>query len=312
MAMDFSASAPPTGTFQPGTAAAATSVVELSFSARNLRDMDVFSKSDPVCVVFIKPFGSQKWSEIKRTECIKNNLNPHWVTKVQMNYMFEEQQPLKFAIFDLDSNSVHLDDHDFIGSSETSLGQIVSNGSVILDLVNPEYARGTNGSLVVTCEELSMCKDELHLQFLGKKLDKKDFFGSSDPFLVFSRSNEGGSYTVVHKSEHLKNNINPCWKAFLVSVRTLCNGDHDRNIKVECFDHNNSGNHSLIGEFYITVRQLLQGPGPENVYDCINPKKRVSDILHDILTLLIISRVWHFTEFHFLSIAFDVCETNLL
>ena len=274
--------------------------------------MDVFSKSDPVCVVFIKPFGSQKWSEIKRTECIKNNLNPHWVTKVQMNYMFEEQQPLKFAIFDLDSNSKILDDHDFIGSSETSLGQIVSNGSVILDFINPEYARGTNGSLVVTCEELSMCKDELHLQFLGKKLDKKDFFGSSDPFLVFSRSNEGGSYTVVHKSEHLKNNINPCWKAFLVSVRTLCNGDHDRNIKVECFDHNNSGNHSLIGEFYITVRQLLQGPGPENVYDCINPKKRVSDILHDILTLLIISRVWHFTEFHFLSIAFDVCETNLL
>lgn len=274
--MDFSASAPPSGTFQPGTAAAATSVVELSFSARNLRDMDVFSKSDPVCVVFIKPFGSQKWAEIKRTECIKNNLNPHWVTKVQMNYMFEEQQPLKFAIFDLDSNSACLDDHDFIGSCETSLGQIVSNGSVILDLINPEYARGTNGSLIVTCEELSMCKDELELQFLGKKLDKKDFFGSSDPFLVFSRSNEGGSYTVVHKSEHLKNNINPCWKKFLVSMRTLCNGDYDRNIKVECYDHNNSGNHSLIGEFYITVRQLLQGPGPDNVYDCINPKKKVS------------------------------------
>jgi len=272
--MDFSASAPPSGTFQPGTAAAATSVVELSFSARNLRDMDVFSKSDPVCVVFIKPFGSQKWAEIKRTECIKNNLNPHWVTKVQINYMFEEQQPLKFAIFDLDSNSACLDDHDFIGSCETSLGQIVSNGSVILDLINPEYARGTNGSLIVTCEELSMCKDELELQFLGKKMDKKDFFGSSDPFLIFSRSNEGGSYTVVHKSEHLKNNINPCWKKFLVSMRTLCNGDYDRNIKVECYDHNNSGNHSLIGEFYITVRQLLQGPGPDNVYDCINPKKK--------------------------------------
>ena len=63
---------------------------------------------------------------------------------------------------------------------------------------------------------------------------------------------------------------------FLVSIRTLCNGDYDRNIKIECYDHNNSGNHSLIGEFYITVRQLMQGPGPENVYDCINPKKKVS------------------------------------
>ena len=130
--------------------------------------MDVFSKSDPICVVYYKPFGSTKWAELRRTECIKNNLNPHWVTKVQMNYMFEEQQPLRFGIYDLDSNSAHLDDHDFIGSCETTLGQVVSHGSIILDLVNPEYQKGTNGSLIVTCEELSMCKDELELQFLGK------------------------------------------------------------------------------------------------------------------------------------------------
>ena len=120
-----------------------------------------------------------------------------------------------------------------------------------------------------------MCKDELELQFLGKKLDKKDWFGSSDPFLVFSRTNEGGTYTVVHKTEHINNNVNPLWKKFLVPVRTMCNGDYDRNIKVECYDHNQNGNHSLIGEFYITVRQLLEGPGPSNVYQCINPKKKV-------------------------------------
>jgi hypothetical protein len=44
-----------------------------------------------------------------------------------------------------------------------------------------------NGELIVSCEELSMCKDELELQFMAKKLDKKDFFGSSDPFLIVSR-----------------------------------------------------------------------------------------------------------------------------
>ena len=78
---DFSASAP-MGTFQPGTAAAATSIVELSMAARNLLDMDTFSKSDPICVVSTKLFGSQNYTEIKRTECIDNNLNPEWVTKV--------------------------------------------------------------------------------------------------------------------------------------------------------------------------------------------------------------------------------------
>jgi hypothetical protein len=109
---------------------------------------------------------------------------------------------------------------------------------------------------------------------LAKKLDKKDWFGSSDPFLVFSRTNEGGSYTVVHKTEHIKNNVNPLWKKFFIPVRTLCNGDYDRNIKVECFDHNLNGSHKLIGEFFITVRQLLEGPGASNIHRCINPKKK--------------------------------------
>lgn len=237
--------------------------------------MDVFSKSDPLCVVSTKPFGSDKWAEIRRTECIQNNLNPQWVTKIQMNYMFEEQQQLKFDVYDLDSNSRILDEHDFLGSCTVTLGQIVSSGTVVLDLLHPEYDRGSNGNMIVTCEELSSCKDELELQFIGKKLDKKDFFGSSDPFLNFLRSNESGNYSLVHKTEHINNNVNPTWKKFNIPLRTLCNGDIDRNIKVECYDHNNSGNHSFIGEFYITVRQLLDGPGPSTEFDVINPKKKV-------------------------------------
>jgi len=262
------------GTFQPGTAGNATSIVELSLSAKNLRDMDVFSKSDPICVVSTKPFGTQNWMEIKRTECIDNTLNPQWVTKVQISYTFEEQQYLKFDLYDVDSNTHRLDDHDFLGTCQVTLGQIVSSGNIILDLIHPKHQNGSNGSMIISCEELSMCKDELELQFLGKKLDKKDWFGSSDPFLVFSRSNEGGTFTVVHKTEHIKNNVNPLWKKFFIPVRTLCNGDYDRNIKVECFDHNLNGSHKLIGEFFINVRQLLEGPGASNIHRCINPKKK--------------------------------------
>jgi len=270
---DFSASAP-MGTFQPGTAAAATSIVELSLAARNLLDMDTFSKSDPICVVSLKPFGSQTFHEIKRTECIDNNLNPEWVTKIKVNYMFEEQQHLKFDVYDIDTNSRNLSDHDFLGSCTVTLGQVVSAGSAILDLIHPNYRKGSSGSLIVSCEEMSSCKDELQLQFLAKKLDKKDWFGSSDPFLRFHRTNEGGTYTVVHQTEHINNNCNPMWKKFTIPVRTLCNGDLDRNLKVECFDHNMNGNHALIGEFFITVRQLLEGPGPANEHPCINPKKK--------------------------------------
>ena len=46
--------------------------------------------------------------------------------------------------------------------------------------------------LQVGAEELSSCKEQAVMQFRAHKLDKKDFFGKSDPFLTFSRSNEDG------------------------------------------------------------------------------------------------------------------------
>lgn len=36
-------------------------------------------------------------------------------------------------------------------------------------------------------------QDVATMQFCANKLDKKDFFGKSDPFLVFFRSNEDGT-----------------------------------------------------------------------------------------------------------------------
>ena len=270
--------------FQPGSAGAATSLVELSIAGRNLRDMDVFSKSDPMCVVYVQPFGvTNSWQELLRTECIKNTLNPQFTRKVQISYCFEQQQHLKFEMYDIDNLSNNLSDHDFIGRATCTLGQIVTAGGggsggngITLTLNNPDYG-GNCGQIIISAEELSMCKDELEIQFMGKKLDKKDWFGSSDPFLQISRSNERpGEFTVVHRTEHISNNVNPVWKPFVISIRTLCNGDLDRNLKFECFDHNNNGNHSYIGEFSTTARNLLEGPGPANIHPCINIKKKNS------------------------------------
>lgn len=273
--------------FQAGSAGSATSLVELSISGRNLRDMDVFSKSDPMCVVYVQPFGSAgpnaKWQELVRTECIQNTLNPQFTRKVQISYCFEQQQNLKFEMYDIDNVSNKLADHDFIGAATCTLGRIVTAGGggsggsgLSLLLSNPEYG-GNCGEIIISAEELSMCKDELELQFLGKKLDRKDWFGSSDPFLQISRANERpGDYTLVHRTEHINNNVNPVWNKFVISIRALCNGDLDRNLKFECFDYNQNGNHSYIGEFSTTTRQLLEGPGPSNILPCINIKKKNS------------------------------------
>uniref|UniRef100_A0A3Q4N8R0 Copine 8 n=1 Tax=Neolamprologus brichardi TaxID=32507 RepID=A0A3Q4N8R0_NEOBR len=86
------------------------------------------------------------------------------------------------------------------------------------------------GTIIVKAEELNNCRESVMMQFCGNKLDKKDFFGKSDPFLVFYRSNEDGTFTICHKTEVVKNTLNPVWQAFKIPVRALCNGDYDRYV----------------------------------------------------------------------------------
>jgi len=58
---------------------------------RNLLDCDVFSKSDPMCVVYMKTPEISKWNEICRTECISNSLNPDFVTKVMNAFLIKSK-----------------------------------------------------------------------------------------------------------------------------------------------------------------------------------------------------------------------------
>ncbi|XP_076448583.1 copine-8-like [Babylonia areolata] len=258
-------------TFQPGTGVAPATLVELSVSCRKLIDADVFSKSDPMVVLFMQDAAVRGWREFGRTEIIWNNLNPDFVKKFVLHYYFEQSQKLKFEIYDVDSESPDLSKHDFLGRTECTLGEIVASNKLVKRLTGPKK---DSGSIIISAEELSSCKEQATMQFCAHKLDKKDFFGKSDPFLTFSRSNEDGSFTVVHRTEVIKRTLNPTWKPFAISVRTLCNGDYDRCIKVDCHDWDADGGHDFIGEFKTTLRELSRGPGEHNRYECISAKKK--------------------------------------
>lgn len=154
---------------------------------------------------------------------------------------------------------------------ECTLAEIASAQCLERPLRGPKT---NSGSITLSAEELSSCKDDVTMQWIGKKLDKKDFFGKSDPFLLFHKSNEDGTFTVVHKTEVIKKTVNPKWKPFKVSARALCNGDYDRLLKIECYDWDKNGKHDLIGVFSTSLKELSQGPGTKNTYECINPKKQ--------------------------------------
>ncbi|XP_059361515.1 copine-8-like [Carassius carassius] len=248
--------------------------VEITVSCRNLLDKDTFSKSDPICVLYTQGIGNKEWQEFGRTEVIDNTLNPDFVRKFILDYYFEERQNLKFELYDVDSKSTNLSKHDFLGQFFCTLGEVVGSTGGHMEKPIGGIPGKKCGTIIVKSEELSNSKESATMQFCGNKLDKKDFFGKSDPFLVFNRTNEDGTFTICHKTEVVKCNLNPVWQAFTIPVRALCNGDYDRTIKVEVYDWNQDGGHELIGEFSTSYRELKRGQSEFNVYEVINPKKK--------------------------------------
>ncbi|NXC76332.1 CPNE9 protein, partial [Anhinga anhinga] len=194
---------------------------------RNLLDMDTFSKSDPVVVLFVQGSGSGEWKEFGRTEVIDNTLNPDFVRKFVLDYYFEEKQNLRFDE-PSGSHGAVLGAQDFLGQAFVALGEVIGSQRGRLERALTGVPGKRCGTILLLAEELSNCRDIVTMQLCANKLDKKDFFGKSDPFLVFYRSNEDGTFTICHKTEVVKNTLNPVWQPFTIPVRALCNGDYDR------------------------------------------------------------------------------------
>ncbi|NXN73557.1 CPNE9 protein, partial [Himantopus himantopus] len=236
---------------------------------RNLLDMDTFSKSDPVVVLFMQGSGSSEWKEFGRTEVIDNTLNPDFVRKFVLDYYFEEKQNLRFDLWQEPpgSHGAVLGAQDFLGQAFVALGEVIGSQRGRLERPLTGVPGKRCGTILLLAEELSNCRDIVTMQLCANKLDKKDFFGKSDPFLVFYRSNEDGTFTICHKTEVVKNTLNPVWQPFTIPVRALCNGDYDRTVKIDVYDWDRDGSHDFIGEFATSYRELSRAQSQFTVYE---------------------------------------------
>ncbi|XP_073500897.1 copine-9 [Phyllobates terribilis] len=262
------------GDFDPVHSSVPATKIEITVSCRSLLDMDTFSKSDPVVVLYVQSVGNKEWTEFGRTEVIDNTLNPDFVRKFVLDYFFEEKQNLRFDVFNVDSRSCNISKHDFLGQAFCTLGEVIGSQRSKLEKPLTGIPGKKCGNIILSAEELSNCRDIVTLQLCANKLDKKDFFGKSDPFLVFYRSNEDGTFTICHKTEVVKNTLNPVWQPFTIPVRALCNGDYDRTVKVDVYDWDRGGSHDFIGEFTTSYRELSRGQSQFSVYEVLNPKKK--------------------------------------
>nr|XP_015810335.2 copine-3 [Nothobranchius furzeri] len=246
--------------------------VELTISCENLMDMDFFSKSDPVCALFLYTPDSI-WYELGRTETIQNCLNPKFSKKFVVDYYFETVQRLKFSVYDIDNDSHDLNDcdHDFLGEFECTLGQIVSNRQMTQPLLLTNKEPAGHGTITIFAEEVTDTR-VANFEVSARGLDKK-FLRSCDPFLEFYKKSESG-WQLAHRTEVVHNNRNPVWIPFCITLRSLCDGDLEKPIKVKCYDHYVNGSHELIGTFKASLAEMLHaGCTFPAEFQCFNEQK---------------------------------------
>ncbi|ELW69600.1 Copine-1 [Tupaia chinensis] len=216
-------------------------LVQLSISCDHLIDKDIGSKSDPLCVL-LQDVGGGNWAELGRTERVRNSSNPEFSKTLQLEYHFETVQKLRFGIYDIDNKTPELGDDDFLGGAECSLGQIVSSQILTLPLMLKPGKPAGQGTITVSAQEL---KDNrvVTMEVEARNLDKKV----------------------------IKNNLNPIWKRFSVSLQHFCGGDPSVPIQVRCSDYDSDGSHDLIGTFHTSLAQLQAVPAE---FECIHPEKQ--------------------------------------
>uniref|UniRef100_A0A4W3GDQ7 Copine-3 n=1 Tax=Callorhinchus milii TaxID=7868 RepID=A0A4W3GDQ7_CALMI len=235
--------------------------VQLTVSCESLMDKDVGSKSDPMCVLQ-QSLGEDQWTEMDRTERVKNCEKPEFAKKLLVDYFFERVQKLKLGIYDIDNKSTSLNDDDYLGGVECTLGQ-VSLPPLPRDII---------------------------------PTPPPDFMGKSDPFLEIFRQGDDGSWQLAYRSEVIKNNLNPNWKSFSVSLQSLCHGDVQKPVKVTCLDYDGDGSHDLIGAFETDLSKLQQVEGGSPVMTLI-PSRVVFYLQIE-------------TEYSFLDYVMGGCQIN--
>ncbi|OAF66920.1 hypothetical protein A3Q56_05346 [Intoshia linei] len=270
------------------------SKIEISVRCTDLPKMDIFSKSDPFFVFYIKNSNYDKdWTQVKISETIQNDHNPIFSDKVYLTYLFESFQLGKIEIYDSDPDGKRT----FIGYYQFVLGELIS--SQILNL--PRYLLDKNDKKLVKksivhlhIQEVAENSTEINLNIFIKNAPKYGFlFKTTKPMkLEFYRPVEGNLDNLTYRSNlsssHLWNNIN-------IGLFKLCGGNKNNKLKIKILKLR-----KLCGISYFRVSELYKVYNEKlpslnlNVYDLNN--KCIKKILVVIKVNSILD-VYSFFEF---------------
>ena len=220
-------------------------------------DLDTFSKSDPVCHVYMRIPPAQTYTLVGKTEIIQNSLNPDFAKSFRLEYFFEKEQHMRFELYDDDESKL-----EHIGNVETTLGRIVgAQRQTFLEDLKIPGKNVPRGKLILRADSLKESNNEVEMKFSASGLPDKAtcLCGSNDPFCVISRKIHQQEWVKVHVTDTIRGKTSPSFNRLKLPLAQLCNADVEAPLKFELYSDRENGSHVYYGEFLTCVAELQGG-----------------------------------------------------
>ncbi|XP_060253898.1 copine-7 isoform X3 [Ovis aries] len=250
--------------------------------------------------------------QVDRTEVVRSSLHPVFSKVFTLDYYFEEVQKLRFEVYDTHGpSSLSCQEDDFLGGMECTLGQIVAQKKVTRALLLKFGRNAGKSTITVIAEDISGNNGYVELSFRARKLDDKDLFSKSDPFLELYRINDDQSEQLVYRTEVVKNDLSPTWQPFKVSLSSLCSCEESRPLKGLVWDYDSRGKHDFIGEFSTTFEEMQRAFGEDQAqWDCVNSKYKQKKRNYKNSGVVILADLKLYRVYSFLDYVMGGCQIH--
>jgi hypothetical protein len=229
--------------------------IQISIRAADLSNVAGAFKgtSDPFAVVTVLPNDrNSKLAILGKTEVIKNTLNPDWTKAFYVDYELGTPVSILIKIFD----EVRKGENHEMGSGVFEMGAVLGAKG------NTKAKKLKRGGTIFVRADKAVGKGTLQLKLSGISLTNVEgWMKKSDPFYQFVRKDvgqRGTEWNVVHRSDKVKNSLNPKWAGESIDLTVLCGGNIDLPLRLEIYDYESSGNHVLMGTVETSVNDIIK------------------------------------------------------
>lgn len=230
------------------------SKLEMNLACSDVPKMDLMSKSDPFCVVYLR-VGNDCWQKLGTTETIVDTHSCKWTRKffLDKDKLCSE---LRFDVYDRDSARDALKDHDFIGFVEGRyIMSILESDKCSVKLqLSREGAKGKLGMLAITLDwiEKPIINYDVTLDMqIGYSVRAKMFFQ------IMRKIPCDSQYVPVFRSELLAKDDTQFEKTKL-KLSHLSAGSSSRTLRIELFQFHPMGRSKVLGFVRTSVDELSQ------------------------------------------------------